>query len=69
MNRYREVCPHIVDSVRDLPGLHAVVEQDPVNRVLPHAVIYFEPTWTGPSGETVREALSAGTPRIYIQRV
>jgi L-seryl-tRNA(Ser) seleniumtransferase len=68
MNRYREVCTHIVDSVRDLPGLRAVVEQDPVNRVLPHAVIYFEPTWAGPSGETVREALAAGTPRIYVQQ-
>ena len=34
---------------RDIPGLRVVVEQDPVNRVIPHAVIYFEPEWTGPS--------------------
>ena len=32
---------------RDIPGLRAVVEQDPVNRVLPHAVIYFEPSGRG----------------------
>ena len=68
MNRYREVCTHIVDTVRDLPGLRAVVEQDPLNRIIPHAVIYFEPTWNGPSGETVREALAHGVPHIYVQQ-
>jgi L-seryl-tRNA(Ser) seleniumtransferase len=68
MNRYREVCTHIVDAVRDLPGLRAVVEQDPVNRILPHAVIYFESSWQGPSGQTVREALEAGRPHIYVQQ-
>jgi L-seryl-tRNA(Ser) seleniumtransferase len=68
MNRYREVCTHIVDAVRDLPGLRAVVEQDPLNRVLPHAVIYFEPSWQGPSGQAVRDALASGTPHIYIQQ-
>ena len=68
MNRYREVCTHIVDTVRDVPGIRAVVEQDPINRVIPHAVIYFEPTWKGPAGHTVREALAAGTPHIYVQQ-
>ena len=68
MNRYAEVCTHIVDAVRDLPGLRAVVEQDPFNRVIPQAVIYFEPAWQGPSGDTVRDALAAGNPRIYVQQ-
>jgi L-seryl-tRNA(Ser) seleniumtransferase len=68
MNRYREVCTHIVDAVRDLPGLRAVVEQDPLNRILPHAVVYFERSWRGPSGQAVREALAAGEPHIYIQQ-
>jgi D-glucosaminate-6-phosphate ammonia-lyase len=68
MNRYHEVCTHIVDAVRDIPGLRAVVEQDPVNRILPHAVIYFESSWQGPSGQTVREALEAGRPHIYVQQ-
>ena len=49
-------------------SIASVVEQDPMNRVLPHAVIYFEPTWAGPSGEIVREALAAGTPHIYVQQ-
>jgi L-seryl-tRNA(Ser) seleniumtransferase len=68
MNRYREVCTHIVEAVCDLPGLRAVVEQDAFNRVLPQAVIYFEPSWQGPSGQTVREALAANTPHIYVQQ-
>jgi L-seryl-tRNA(Ser) seleniumtransferase len=68
MNRYREVCTHIVDAVRDVPGIRAVVEHDAVNRVVPHAVIYFAPDWSGPAGEAIREALAAGTPHIYVQQ-
>jgi len=68
MERYREVSASIVDALADLPGLRAVVEQDPVNRVLPNAVIYFEPAWTGPSGRAVQLALAAGDPHIYVQQ-
>ena len=45
-----------------------MVEQDPVNRVIPHAVIYFEPDWAGPSGPVVRRALAEGEPHIYVQQ-
>jgi L-seryl-tRNA(Ser) seleniumtransferase len=68
MRRYREVCAAIVDSLRDIPGLRAVVEQDPINRVLPHAVVYFEPGWRGPSGHDVQVALAQGDPHIYVQQ-
>jgi L-seryl-tRNA(Ser) seleniumtransferase len=68
MNRYHEVCTSIVDAVRDIPGIRAVVEQDGVNRVLPHAVIYFEPAWGGPSGHTIQVALAQGEPHIYVQQ-
>jgi len=68
MERYRELCTSIVDALGDLPGLRAVVEQDPVNRVLPHAVLYFEPSWTGPSGRAVQLALAAGDPHVYVQQ-
>jgi len=68
MNRYREVCTSIVDAVRDIPGIRAVVEQDGVNRVLPHAVIYFEPAWGGPSGHTIQVALAQGEPHVYVQQ-
>jgi hypothetical protein len=54
--------------VRDVPGIRAVVEQDPINRVLPHAVIYFEPGWRGPSGHEVQVALAQGDPHIYVQQ-
>ena len=66
--RYREMCASIVGALQDLPDLRAVVEQDPVNRVLPHAVVYFEPTWTGPSGHAVQVALAQGRPHIYVQQ-
>jgi D-glucosaminate-6-phosphate ammonia-lyase len=68
MERYREACASIVGALQDLPGLRAVVEQDPVNRVLPHAVVYFEPAWTGPSGHAVQVALAQGHPHIYVQQ-
>ena len=68
MNHYREVCTHIVDVVRDVPGIRALVEQDPLNRILPQAVIYFEPAWDGPAGHMIREALAAGMPHIYVQQ-
>jgi seryl-tRNA(Sec) selenium transferase len=68
MERYREVCASIVAGLGEVAGIRAVVEQDPVNRVLPHAVLYFEPSWTGPSGRAVRLALAAGDPHIYVQQ-
>jgi len=68
MEHYREVSQRIVDALDGIPGLRVVVEQDPVNRVLPNAVIYFEPSWTGPSGRSVQLALAAGDPHIYVQQ-
>jgi len=68
MTQLRDTCARIVEEVRDIPGLRAVVEQDPVNRVIPHAVIYFEPEWKGPAGRDVRRALAEGEPHIYVQQ-
>ena len=68
MEHYREVSQRIVDALDGILGLRVVVEQDPVNRVLPNAVIYFEPSWTGPSGRAVQLALAAGDPHIYVQQ-
>ena len=68
MEHYRAVSAAIVEGLGEMPGLRAVVEQDPVNRVIPHAVIYFEPSWTGPSGRSVQQALAAGDPHIYVQQ-
>ena len=68
MQRYREVCQGIVDGLRDIAGIRTVVEHDGVNRIIPHAVIYFEPSWRGSSGHDIREALAKGEPHIYIQQ-
>ena len=68
MARYRDVCASIVDTLRDIQGLRALVEQDCVNRVIPHAVVYFEPSWKGPSGKAVRLGLASGEPHIYVQQ-
>ena len=68
MARYRECCTTIADALADIPGLRVVVEHDPVNRVIPHAVVYFTPAWTGPSGRAVQVALAQGEPHVYVQQ-
>ncbi|HEY2996608.1 MAG TPA: aminotransferase class V-fold PLP-dependent enzyme [Methylomirabilota bacterium] len=68
MKRYHDVCTTIVERLADIPGIRAVVEQDSVNRVLPHAVVYFTPEWVGPSGHAVQVALAQGEPHIYVQQ-
>ena len=68
MKRYTDVCTTIVEALADIPGLRAVVEHDAVNRVIPHAVVYFTPDWEGPSGHAVQVALAQGQPHIYVQQ-
>jgi hypothetical protein len=68
MRRYTEACTTIVQALADIPGLRVVVEHDPVNRVIPHAVVYFTPDWVGPSGPAVQVALAKGDPHIYVQQ-
>ena len=68
MKRYAEVCTAIAEALADIPGLRVVVEEDAVNRVLPHAVVYFTPDWVGPSGHAVQVALAQGEPHVYVQQ-
>ena len=68
MKRYTDVCATIVEALSDIPGLRAVVEHDSVNRVIPHAVVYFTPDWAGRSGHAVQVALAQGDPHIYVQQ-
>jgi L-seryl-tRNA(Ser) seleniumtransferase len=68
MKRYRDVCAAIVEQLADIPGLRCVVEQDPINRPLPHACVYFTEDWVGPSGLAVFQALTKGDPHIYVQQ-
>jgi D-glucosaminate-6-phosphate ammonia-lyase len=66
--RYTEICTTIVEALANIPGLRAVVEHDAVNRVIPHAVVYFTPEWVGPSGHAVQVALATGDPHVYVQQ-
>jgi L-seryl-tRNA(Ser) seleniumtransferase len=68
MKRYRDVCATIADGLADIRGIRAVVEHDAVNRVIPHAVLYFADDWDGPSGHAVQVALAEGEPHIYVQQ-
>ena len=68
MKRYHDVCATIAERLADIPGLRVVVEQDGVNRVLPHTVVYFTPDWVGPTGHAVQVALAQGQPHIYVQQ-
>lgn len=68
MKRYRDVCTTVIEQLADIPGLRVVLEQDPVNRVLPHAVVYFTEEWSGPSGQAVQLAMAKGEPHIYVQQ-
>jgi len=68
MKRYHDVCATVAEALADIPGLRVVVEHDAVNRVIPHAVVYFTPDWAGPSGRTVQVALARGEPHVYVQQ-
>ena len=68
LKRHRDLCTTIVEHLADVPGLRAVLEHDSVNRVVPHAVVYFTPEWDGPSGHDVQVALAQGEPHIYVQQ-
>jgi L-seryl-tRNA(Ser) seleniumtransferase len=68
MKRYADVCTTIVEALADIPCLRAVVEHEPINRVIPHAVVYFTVDWDGPSGQAVQLALARGEPHIYVQQ-
>jgi L-seryl-tRNA(Ser) seleniumtransferase len=68
LKHYHDVCTTIVEGLADIPGLRAVVEQDAVNRVIPHAVLYFTPDWEGPSGHAVQVSLAQGEPHVYVQQ-
>ena len=66
--RYTEMCTAIVEALEGVVGVRAVVEHDGVNRVIPHAVVYFTSEWNGPSGHAIQVALAQGEPHLYVQQ-
>lgn len=65
---WRKQSQVIVRALQSVPGLRVCLEDRDPNRQGPQAVVYFEPSWSGPSGEEVRAALQKGDPPIYIGR-
>lgn len=63
---WRAGAQHIVDRLRDIDGLHVVLEDGDPNRQGPQAVIYFERDWGGQGPDAVRDALRAGDPAIHV---
>ena len=66
MDNWRTQAQLIVDVVKEIPGIRAVVEQHDVNRPVPEAALYFGKGWKGPSGKEIVAALRRGDPPIYI---
>jgi len=65
---WRKQSQIIVDALHEIPGLDVRLEDGDPNRQGPQAVIYFEPSWRGPSQAEVQKALREGNPPIYIGR-
>lgn len=68
MRHYRQVCERIVDALIEVPWIRAVVEHDPVSRVVPHAVVYFEQDWVGPPARRSRRPWPMATPTSTYSR-
>ena len=64
--RYRQDMQVIVDQVAEVPGVTASVKHEP-DYYIPHAVIEFGKSWTGPGSMEIGQALLAGEPRIYLR--
>ena len=57
----------IVDTVIEIPGVTAVIEQDDWLRPVPEVSIAFTSEWRGPSSAEIVDALAAGDPPIIIE--
>lgn len=58
----------VVDHLRGIPGIRAVVETDNPDRQGPPAVIYFTPEWRGSSPSEIQQRLTEGDPSVHIGR-
>jgi L-seryl-tRNA(Ser) seleniumtransferase len=65
---YRRHMEATVDQIAEIPGIEARVEHGPNHRI-PHAVIYFTPSWKGPGRTEIQRRLISGDPRVYIQTI
>lgn len=56
----------IVDTLEDIRGIRACLEDDDQDHPSAAAVAYLEPSWTGPTGPEVTQTLQHGNPSIEI---
>ena len=63
---WRDQANHIIGRLKNIPGLHIVLEDGDINRQGPQAVIYQESDWRGPSFPDVRKQLTDGDPSIRV---
>ena len=57
---------YIRDRLQHLPGLRVVIEESSPDRHGPQPVIYFEPSWRGPTPAEIRRRLLDGDPPIHV---
>ncbi|MDP3062741.1 MAG: aminotransferase class V-fold PLP-dependent enzyme [Chloroflexota bacterium] len=66
MRRWRAQMQQMVDALVEIPGIRPVVEHDRHNHLIPHAVVYFDGSWRGPSTPELLARLRQGDPPIYM---
>ena len=64
--RWRAMARTIIAALEGIEGLTLRLEEDNPPRQGPQPVIYFDPSWKGPSSTAVQEALVQGDPPIYV---
>ena len=69
MRAYRELVQQVVDALVELPGLEVSLQHDPINYLIPHAVVRFTEEWQGPTRDEVAAAMEKGNPPIYLHQL
>ena len=67
--KFAEMCGQVVDALIEIPGLEVTVEHDDWDYLTPIAILKFTRDWRGPSRDSVRDALAAGDPPIYVHDI
>jgi L-seryl-tRNA(Ser) seleniumtransferase len=62
---WNKACDAILAAAQGIPGVRAVLEDDD-RHPSPVVVVYFEPSWAGPSNKDVADAMLHGDPSIEI---
>ena len=69
MDRYRSIVQQVVDALAEVPGLEVSLEHDPLDYLIPTAVMRFTAAWRGPIRDQVAEALQRGDPPVYLHQL